>query len=90
VALQRLREAGLLREAQHQALVKGYEFLRRLDLRLRIVHDYAIDHLPEGGRPLWQLARRLGYFGEDPGARLLAEYARVTGEVRRAFDEVVA
>jgi glutamate-ammonia-ligase adenylyltransferase len=89
-ALQRLREAGLLRDAHHQALAKGYQFLRRLELRLRIVHDYAIDHLPEGGRPLWQLARRLGYFGEDPGARLLAEYARVTGEVRRAFDEVVA
>jgi glutamate-ammonia-ligase adenylyltransferase len=90
VALQRLREAGLLREAHHQALARGYEFLRRLELRLRIVHDFAIDHLPEGGPPLRQLARRLGYFGEEPGARLLTEYARVTGEVRRTFDEVVA
>jgi glutamate-ammonia-ligase adenylyltransferase len=88
-ALLRLREAGLLREAQYQVLSGGYEFLRRLELRLRIVHDYAIDHLPEGGRALAQLARRLGYFGEDPGARLLADYARVTGEVRAAFDDLV-
>ncbi|HEY6105580.1 MAG TPA: bifunctional [glutamate--ammonia ligase]-adenylyl-L-tyrosine phosphorylase/[glutamate--ammonia-ligase] adenylyltransferase, partial [Anaeromyxobacteraceae bacterium] len=89
-ALQRLREAGLLREAHHQALHEGYQFLRRLELRLRIVHDYAIDHLPEEERQLRQLARRLGYFGEDPGARLLADYARVTEEVRRAYEEVVA
>ncbi len=88
-ALRRLREAGLLDDVRHQALARGYEFLRRLELRLHIVHDYAIEHLPEGERDLWQLARRLGYFGEDPGARLLADYARVTDAVRRAFDEVV-
>ena len=42
-----------------------------------------------GGGALAQLARRLGYHGEDPGARLLAEYARVTEGVRAAFLEVV-
>ncbi len=89
-ALLRLREAGLLRDAHYQALAKGYEFLRRLDLRLRIVHDFTVDHLPGGGRALELLARRLGYYGEDPAARLLAEYERVTSEVRAAFDRVVA
>jgi glutamate-ammonia-ligase adenylyltransferase len=89
VALARLREAGLLREAEHEALAKGYEFLRRVELRLRIVHDFAIDHLPEGGPALKQLARRLGYYGPEPAVRFLADYARVTGEVRRAFEEVV-
>ena len=89
VALGRLRHAGLLREAEFDALSKGYEFLRRVDLRLRIVHDYATDHLPEGGPALVQLARRLGYGGADPGARFLAEYARVTGAIRQAFDAVV-
>ena len=87
-ALARLREAGLLREPIYQALARGYEFLRRIELRLRIVHDYAIDHLPQG-RALVQLARRLGYYGDDPTARLNAEYARTTGEVRAAFEEVV-
>ncbi len=90
VALQRLREAGLLREGQYEVLSRAYEFLRRLDMRLRIVHDYTTDHLPEGGRALAQLARRLGFHGEDPGARLLADYSRVTGEVRTVFEELVA
>jgi len=88
-ALRRLRAAGLLKEADHAALAQGYEFLRRVELRLRIVHDYGVDHLPEAGPPLTQLARRLGYFGEDPGARFQGEYGRVTSAVREAFDRVV-
>ncbi len=89
VALQKLRQAGLLREADHAALSEGYEFLRRVELRLRIVHDFAIDHLPEEGPALRQLARRLGYAGPEPGQRFLAEYARVTAAVRQAFENVV-
>ena len=46
---------------------QGYEFHRRLATRMRIVHDYGIDYLPAGGHALAQLARRLGYHGEDPG-----------------------
>ena len=88
-ALVRAREAGLLREHQFRALSRGYDFLRRLELRLRIVHDYSVDHLPPPGRPLDQLARRLGYYGTDPASRLLADYERVTGQVRAAFDEVL-
>jgi glutamate-ammonia-ligase adenylyltransferase len=89
VALHRLREAGLLREAHFEPLSEGYEFLRRVELRLRIVHDFAIDHLPDHGPTLRQLARRLGYAGPDPGARFLGEYARITAAVRQAFDAVV-
>jgi glutamate-ammonia-ligase adenylyltransferase len=89
VALERLRTVGLLREADHAALARGYEFLRRVELRLRIVHDYAIDHLPHGGPALEQLARRLGYGGPVAGARFLSEYDRVTAAVREAFEEVV-
>jgi glutamate-ammonia-ligase adenylyltransferase len=87
-ALVRLHDAGLLADGAFAALAGGYEFLRRLDLRLRIVHDYTVDHLPQG-RGLLQLARRLGYYGDDPTARFRAEYARVTAAVRRAFEEVV-
>jgi glutamate-ammonia-ligase adenylyltransferase len=53
------------------------------------VHDFTIDHLPESGPALRQLARRLGYAGPEPGQRFLAEYARVTAAVRQAFEEVV-
>jgi len=89
VALRKLRQAGLLRELEFEALAEGYDFLRRVELRLRIVHDFAIDHLPKEGFALRQLARRLGYAGPDPGSRFLAEYARVTAAVRQAFDAVV-
>jgi glutamate-ammonia-ligase adenylyltransferase len=89
VALRRLRQAALLREPDFEALAAGYDFLRRVELRLRIVHDFAIDHLPEEGPALRQLARRLGYAGPDPGGRFLAEYARITAAVRQAFDAVV-
>ncbi|MGA8890910.1 MAG: bifunctional [glutamate--ammonia ligase]-adenylyl-L-tyrosine phosphorylase/[glutamate--ammonia-ligase] adenylyltransferase, partial [Anaeromyxobacteraceae bacterium] len=90
VALRRLREAGLLTDATFAALTQGYEFHRRLATRMRIVHDYGIDYLPQGGHALAQLARRLGYHGEDPGARLVAEYTRVTEAVREAFVQVVS
>jgi glutamate-ammonia-ligase adenylyltransferase len=88
-ALARLRQAGLLRELDYQPLVAGYDFLRRVALRLRIVHDFTVDHLPSEGRPLAQLARRLGYYGPNPGFRFKEDYERVTGAVRHAFDEVV-
>jgi glutamate-ammonia-ligase adenylyltransferase len=90
VALRRLRDAGLLRPADFEPLAAGYAFLRRVELRLRIVHDYGVDHLPESGPPLHQLARRLGYFGEAPGDRFIAEYNRMTRSVREAFERVVA
>jgi glutamate-ammonia-ligase adenylyltransferase len=88
-ALDRLRDAGLLRELDHHALAAGYDFLRRVALRLRIVHDFAVDHLPADGRPLEQLARRLGYYGANPGHRFREDYERITHAVRQAFDEVV-
>jgi glutamate-ammonia-ligase adenylyltransferase len=88
-ALAALRAAGLLREPAYNALASGYEFLRRVELRLRIVHDYTIDHLPAPGPALDQLARRLGYGGAEAAQRFLTEYDRVTAAVRAAFDEVV-
>lgn len=89
VALERLWTAGLLLDETYRDLARGYEFLRRVELRLRIVHDYAIDHLPESGAQLDQLARRLSYAGPEPGLRFLTEYARITSAVRSAFDRVV-
>ncbi|HYG66208.1 MAG TPA: bifunctional [glutamate--ammonia ligase]-adenylyl-L-tyrosine phosphorylase/[glutamate--ammonia-ligase] adenylyltransferase, partial [Anaeromyxobacteraceae bacterium] len=89
VALARLRDEGLLADPEHAALAEGYAFLRRVELRLRIVHDFPIAHLPSDGPALAQLARRLGFHGDAPGAAFLAEYERVTTAVRAAFDAVV-
>ena len=46
-ALEALRSAGLLSEEEHAALRDGYDFLRRVQSRLRIVHNRSVDEAPE-------------------------------------------
>jgi glutamate-ammonia-ligase adenylyltransferase len=88
-AIARLGEAGFLSPADVRLLAEAYRYLRRLELRLRIVHDFGISRLPPAGRQLAALARRLGHGGERGGASLLEEYARVTAAVRDAFRRIV-
>src|SRR5262249_36061298 len=56
LALASLRQAGLLGETDYLSLIRGYRFLRRLESRLRIVRDRAIDQLPESGKERLRLA----------------------------------
>jgi [glutamine synthetase] adenylyltransferase / [glutamine synthetase]-adenylyl-L-tyrosine phosphorylase len=88
-ALQALCRAGFLAPSDEEPLTRGYRFLRRVESRLRIVRDRAIDSLPTFGRELLLLARRLGYTGDRPGEDLLSDYARHTSEVRAAFRRVL-
>jgi glutamate-ammonia-ligase adenylyltransferase len=88
-ALDALLEAGLLRAPDHAALTRGYRFLRRLESRLRIVRDRAVDQLPDSGKELLRLARRMGYSGPRAGDELLAEYQKTSDEVRAAFLRVM-
>jgi len=88
-ALDALKANGLLSEADHLPLVRGYRFLRRLESRLRIVRDRPVDRLPESGPELLRLARRMGYSGPRAGEELLAEYQRISEEVRAAFLRVM-
>ena len=60
-ALDALHAAGLLSAEEHAALQTGYDFLRRVQSRLRIVHNRSLDELPEGPEEVDKLARRLGY-----------------------------
>ncbi|TMA26389.1 MAG: bifunctional [glutamate--ammonia ligase]-adenylyl-L-tyrosine phosphorylase/[glutamate--ammonia-ligase] adenylyltransferase, partial [Deltaproteobacteria bacterium] len=89
VALDGLAEAGQLSPNDHGPLLKGYRFLRRLESRLRIVRDRPVDRLPESGQELLRLARRMGYSGPRAGEELLAEYQRISEEVRAAFLRVM-
>jgi glutamate-ammonia-ligase adenylyltransferase len=88
-AIARLGEAGFLSPADARLLAEAYRYLRRLELRLRIVHDFGISRLPPPGPKLAGLARRLGHGGERGGASLLEEYARTTAAVREAFQRIV-
>lgn len=80
-----LREAGILPLAEARTLTEAYAFLRRLENRLRIVHDRSIQEITDRPDELTKLARRLGYVGAGVGARLLSDYRAHTERVRTIY-----
>ncbi|GFO53148.1 glutamate-ammonia-ligase adenylyltransferase [Geomonas sp. Red276] len=89
-ALESIRKLGLLAEEDCQALFDGYRFLRRLENRLRIIHDYSMNDLGGPLKYLNKLARRLGYDPQlkNPGEALMADYERMTSGVRGVYERV--
>jgi glutamate-ammonia-ligase adenylyltransferase len=91
-ALDSLRTTGLITEGEHAALRAGYDFLRGVQGRLRIVQNRALDELPEGAAELEKLARRLG-FEAGPGAgasrQFLDQLERHTTRVRELFGRLM-
>jgi [glutamine synthetase] adenylyltransferase / [glutamine synthetase]-adenylyl-L-tyrosine phosphorylase len=90
-AMAEMRQLSILSEEDFQALSEGYKFLRRLENRLRIIHDYSMNDLGGPIRYLNKLARRLGYdpLLKNPGQALMADYERVTGEVRAVYESIL-
>jgi glutamate-ammonia-ligase adenylyltransferase len=91
--LKALRTAGLITEAEHATLLVGYNFLREVGSRLRIVHNRALDELPENLDDVEKLARRLGFEGHATGSageQFLAKLERHTGQIRELFLQLVA
>lgn len=92
-ALEALRTTGLLAGGDHAILQAGYDFLRLVESRLRIVHNRSLDELPEGKEDLEKLARRLGrdpFFGTSAADRLLADLESNTHETREVFNRLVS
>jgi glutamate-ammonia-ligase adenylyltransferase len=87
-ALEELHRVGLLDAADYRTLRGGYDFLLRVQSRLRIVHNRSLDEVPESQDELAKLARRLGFEGGDPtsaAAAFLAELERHTTRLRELF-----
>jgi glutamate-ammonia-ligase adenylyltransferase len=80
--LQALRQAGLLTEEEQTILTAAYDFLLRVQSRLRIVHNRTIDELPEAPEEIDKLARRLGY---ETDVRFLAELEQHRTRTRQLF-----
>jgi glutamate-ammonia-ligase adenylyltransferase len=80
-ALDALARAAILDEHDHRQLAASYRFLRRVEARLRIVHDRPIAEVGLDDK----LARRLGYHGAAAGARLLDDYREHSSAVRRIY-----
>lgn len=92
-ALHGIYNSGLIEEDCYEPLVSAYEFFRRVESRLRIVHDITQDRLPESHEDLDKLAKRLGYSSDEaqsPAERLLADNETHTIATRRIFREVLA
>ena len=90
VALKEIRALGLLPEESAQTFLSGYKFLRKLENRLRIIHDYSVNDLSGSRIYLNKLARRLGYEPKlkNPGAALICDYEEMTGKIRDVFDRL--
>jgi len=92
LAIERLYKIGVLTEEQRDGLAEAYQFLRRVENALRIVHDRALDELPKNRAELGQLARRLGYTGgnDKPAAEaFLKDYGKWTETTRALFNEIL-
>lgn len=89
-ALKAIRQERLLPDEDAETLLAGYKFLRRLENRLRIIHDYSMNDLGGSRDYLDKLARRLGYDPKlrHPGEQFMADYERTTTAVRDCFDRV--
>ncbi len=88
-ALHALHSGGLLSDDDYENLVSGYKFLRRLENKLRLVHDQSVNELSSEPVYLTKLARHLGYSGQtgQPANLFLKDYARVTQSIREIFDQ---
>ncbi len=87
--LERLEALGLLAPDHAAGLRAGWDFLKRLSSRLRIVQNRSISDLREDRSDLDSVARALGY---APSARsgdarrpLLEDYKRHTDTIRRIY-----
>jgi glutamate-ammonia-ligase adenylyltransferase len=93
IAMEKLRAAGYLDGYTHSFLVENYEFLRRVESRLRIVHNVSRDTLPDARDDLEKLARRLGYHssnGRSASDAFLDECERITRQTRQTFIRVLS
>ncbi len=90
VALKEISTLGLLPEGSAETLLAGYKFLRKLENRLRIIHDFSANDLSGTRAYLNKLARRMGYDPKlkNPGAAMICDYEEITGKIRDVFDRV--
>jgi glutamate-ammonia-ligase adenylyltransferase len=90
-ALQAIKDLGIIPSDDCDTLIRGYKCLRRLENRLRIIHDYSMNDLGGSRDYLNKLARRLGYDRKlkKPGDALIKDYEGLTGSVRGVYDKIL-
>jgi glutamate-ammonia-ligase adenylyltransferase len=86
-ALEAAAHAGLAPPRDLELLAQGYRFLRKIEHRLRVVHDQPIHRLPEARDELDKLARRSGF---PDGGVLLEHVERWQRDVRATYLRLVS
>lgn len=90
LALKEISTLDLLPKGDDETLLNGYKFLRKLENRLRIIHDYSVNDLTGPKSYMNKLARRLGYDPKlkNPGAVLISDYEKTTGKIRDVYHRI--
>jgi glutamate-ammonia-ligase adenylyltransferase len=91
-AIFRLTERGYLSHSLGRELGEALVYLRTVEHRLQILHEFQTHTLPEEPRALGLLARRMGVAQPPTTAarRFMVEHRRVTALVHRAFRDFFA
>jgi len=89
-ALKVLRRESILSKTDYRLLASGYQFLRRLENRLRLIHDQSINAFDDDPVSLAKLAWRLGYRQDRASERLMNDYHSATENIRAIFDRYLA
>ncbi len=87
-----LQSENLISEKDYETLSSGYKFLRRLENKLRLVHDQSVNELTADPASLNKLARHLGYPKSSgrPEQLFHDEYASTTQTIREVFDRLLS
>ncbi len=87
--IERLAAAGLLAEDDAEILASGWRFLRRLELRMQIIHDRPMDRISPSAQERRTLARRMGLPGGVAGEALMDAVGRSSRSIRRSFHRIL-
>jgi len=90
-ALKEIQTLGIITTQDAETLTAGYKFLRKLENRLRLLHDSSINDLGGDQRYLDKLARRLAYDPRlrHPGDALLKDYEATTEAIRDVYERIL-
>ena len=87
-----LSKLGLLDAKQSEDLIDAYDFLKRIEGRLRVYDMKSLNAFPDAPEGVINLARSMGHFDKDnikAAKGFLDEYQNITTRVRGCFRELV-
>ncbi len=84
-ALGRLMAAGVVGTEEGRILRDGYVFLRTIEHHLQVMHYRQTHVLPSDPGALGQLARRLGFEGDDAGERFRVRFREHGAAIRAIY-----